>query len=352
MSFDPSLTEQQLSESIGAMVLLHASNQALIEVSITPSPSLWYPILNQELGAIENLVVDWRERGFLYFQQQILQQVVTCGQAFLDARAGMDQQFDQLVANFNPALQQQIANELNQLQAPVKAMQTSLAAYLAQLQQFQTALVAPHHNMVVTVARIQAQAAQIQAQITAINQEIANLQQQLVTDRQAIAKAKAAEHRGIVETIFGVLLAPVTGGLSLILAGIGVASIADAEEKVSQLQSQITSSHAQIVSDQGQLSDDDKQISTLKGLTLCVDMALTDIDNIVNALGSLRTGWSVLAGEIQSEAQNVAQSDNAQSAVMSQVWFDAACNGWQNIIQFAQDYANRNAPVAQYVQIG
>lgn len=352
MSFDPTQTEQQISDSIGAMVLLHASNQALIEVSITPSDSPWYPILDQELGTVENVVVDWRESGFLYFQQQILQQIVTCGQAFLDARPGIDQQFDALKANFSAALKQQIASELGLLQDPIDTMQSSLAAYLAQLQQFQTALDTPHHAMVVTVSQIQAEAASIQAEITAINQEIANLQQQLVTDRQAIAKARAAEHRGIAETIFGILLAPFTGGLSLILAGIGVASIAEAEEKVSALQSQIASSQAKIVSEQGELSNDEKQITTLKGLTMSVEMALSDIDGIVGALGNLRTGWSVLSGELQNEAQNVANSTSAPSALMSQVWFDAACDGWQNVIQFAQDYSNANAPVPKRVQIG
>lgn len=352
MSFDPAQTEQQISESIGAMVLLHASNQALIEVSITPSDSPWYQILDQELGAIEDVVVDWRESGLLYFQQEILQQVVSCGQAFCVARPRIDALFDALKANFDPALKQQIADQLSKLQAPVGTMQTSLSAYLAKLKQFQIALETPHHNMLVTISQIQADAASIQAEITAINQEIDSLQQQLVTDRQAIAKAEAAEHRGIAETIFGIVLAPFTGGLSLILAGIGVASIADAEEKISALKSRICSSQAKIVSDQGELGDDEKQISTLKGLTMSVDMALSDIDSIDAALANLRVGWGVLAGELQTEAQNVANSDNAQSALMSQVWFDAACVGWEDIIQFAQDYSTANAPVPKRVQIG
>lgn len=352
MSFDPAQTEQQISESIGAMVLLHSSNQALIEVSITPSDSPWYQILSQELGAIEDVIVDWRESGFLYFQQEILQQVVACGQAFSDARPKIDALFDALKANFDPALKQQIADELSKLQAPVGTLQTSLSAYLAKLKQFQIALETPHHNMLVTISQIQADAASIQAEITAINQEIDGLQQQLVTDRQAIAKAEAAEHRGIAETIFGIVLAPFTGGLSLILAGIGVASIAEAEEKISALKSRISASQAKIVSDQGELGDDEKQISTLKGLTMSVDMALSDIESIDAALANLRVGWSVLAGELQSEAQNVANSDNAQSAVMSQVWFDAACVGWEDIIQFAKDYSTANAPVPKRVQIG
>lgn len=352
MSFDPVRTETQISESIGAMVLLHSSNQALIEVSITPSDSPWYPILNSELGAMENLVVDWRQNGFLYFQQQILQQVVSCGESFLGARAKLDKLFEKLENDFSDTLKQQIVAELMALQSPVESLQSSISAYLDQLQSYQSALSAPYHRMVETASRVQAEEANIQAEIKVINAEIIQMKAQLIKDRQAIAKAKAARKRGITETIFGVLLSPFTGGLSLILAGIGVGTIAEAEEKMHALQSNITSSQRKIASDQVHLSDDQKQIATLHGLTMSVELAMSDISGIETALGRLGTSWSVLAGEISNEADNVAKSSNAKSALMSRVWFDAACDGWNNIIQFAKDYSSANAPTPRHVSIG
>ena len=107
--------EDQLTESVGAMVLLHASNQALIEVAISPSSSPWYQVLSQELGEVENLVVAWRRNGFLYFEQDILQQVIACGDGFLEAKAGVDLLFQQLQSDFSDQLKQQIAPEAERL---------------------------------------------------------------------------------------------------------------------------------------------------------------------------------------------------------------------------------------------
>lgn len=352
MSFDPDKTKQQISNSIGAMVLLHSSNQALIEVSITPSQSPWYPILNQELGTVENLVVDWRNNGFLYFQTQILQEIAKCGQAFIDAKQTIDGLFTRLDAQFSQNLKDQIAAELLKLQSPVTALQASIQTYIEKLASYQSALSVPHHKMLVTANQVQSQAKDIQSEITTINTQISDMKTQLIKDRQAIAKAEAAEHRGIAETIFGILLAPFTGGASLILAGIGVGSIVEGKEKINQLESNISSSQKQIASDQGHLSDDKKQIATLHGLTMSVDVALSDVANIDSALGSLRTSWSVLDGEIKAEAGNVSKATNAGEAIMGQIWFDAACIGWTNIIQFVQDYGTANAPTPKRVTIG
>ncbi len=352
MTFDAAQTEQQITQSMGAMLLLHASNQALIEVSITPSASPWYKILNRELGVVENLVVQWRQNGFLYFQQEILQQIVTCGQNFIDHQATIDGLFKQLEGNFSDDLKQQIVDAMEALESPVKAMISQLGAYGDKLQDYEKQLSTPLHNMLVTAGQIQAQAAKIQAEITSINAQIALLKQQVITDRRAIAKAKAARTRGIVETIFGVLLAPFTGGVSLILAGIGVGTIAEAEEKVNQLQSSISSYQKSIVNDQHSLSDDEKQIATLHGLTMSVEIAISDIKDIDTALDSLRTTWGVLLGSLQNAAKDVQNSNTAKEAIISQVWFDAACKTWQNIIDFARLMAEKNAPDPDHVKIG
>src|SRR5690606_40654466 len=106
----------------------------------------------------------------------------------------------------------------------------------------------------------------LKSQITEINQKIDNFKSQIKADREAIAKAKKAREKGIVETIFGVILAPITLGASLILAGIGVASIAEAESKISDMEKSISQYQKSIVSDQANLSDDQKEVTTLNSL--------------------------------------------------------------------------------------
>lgn len=352
MPFEAPETIRQLTDSMGAMLLLHSSNQALIEVSITPSASPWYPVLDAQLGSTENLVVGWRRNGYLYFQQGILAQVVTCGQGFLQAQPQLDALFDRLRVDMAPSIRAQILQALGALDAPVSAMISSLDGYLQRLATYQQALEGPYAQMTRTVAQIQAEAADIQAQITTINTRIAALQQQILTDRQAIAKAEAARRSGIVETVFGILLAPISGGASLILAGIGVATIADAQEQLDSLQSQLAGAQSEITTDQQALTTDQQQIATLQGLTMSVSVALTDIADISTALGVLRTTWSVLQGMLSGATDDVRNATTATQALLARVWFDAACDTWREVTTFAGNLLSADAPVPTHVSIG
>lgn len=166
------------------------------------------------------------------------------------------------------------------------------------------------------------------------------MQRQITTDRQAIAKAEAARTKGIVETIFGVVLAPLTGGVSLILAGIGVASITEAEEAVDGLEAAIRGYQTTIASDQADLADDAREIATLNGLTMCTQIALDDMSLIAGALDALRTTWSSLRDELASTAGKVQDAEDAQGAAVGQAWYHAAAADWDVIIPEAQGLQN------------
>lgn len=352
MAFDASQTNQQISDSIGSMLLLNASCQALIEVSIAPSASPWYPVLDQELGQAQDLVVGWRQNGYRYFQDEILAQIDACAKAFLAAQPGIDALFKQLQGQFDSSVQARIVAQLNALRAPVQGMINAIDGYTTRLGDFERKLGQPYARMNTSIAQIQAQEADIQQQIASINQQIQQLQQQVQADRDAIAKAQAQKTRGFIETVFGVLLTPFTGGLSLILAGIGVATLAQAQEKVDALQATISQYQGTISADQQALSSDQQQVATLNGLSLSLSLALNDISSIDTALEALQVSWSVLAGELDNASGDVAKALDAQQAIIAQVWFDAACNSWRTIEAFVESMQANNAPVPKRVAIG
>ena len=352
MPFDPVQTALQINQSVSAMALLNSSCQGLIETSITPSTSPWYPVLDKELGTVENLVVGWRQSGFLYFQQQIVQQVGSCGQAFLKAQPRIDGQFVELEQNFTQALLQKIANELTKLEDPVNGMIVAIAAYGARLKIFETALEAPAQAMAQTIAQVQAQEQDIAAEIAQINSQLATLQQQLQTDRAAIAKAEAKRTSGIFETIFGVLLAPFTGGASLVLAGFGVASLVEAQAEVSHLEDEISGYQQQIVGDTAHLTTDQQQVATLQGLLVSTNVASSDIAQLFSALDALRITWGVLLGELQNSAATVAKAESYENALVAKVFFDAACNAWQQILDLTGGLAGMDPPTPTMVTVG
>ncbi len=352
MSFTTDQTQTQINTAVGAFLLLHSSNQAIIEADVAENDSAWYPIIMNELGAAENLVVQWRQNGFLYFKQQVLQAIMSAGQAFLNAQQPIDTLFQQLQNNFSSTTRQQIVDQLNQLSSPIQSLNDSINSYLTQLKNFQVNMETPLNNMEKTAAQVQSQAADIQSEIEQINAHIADLKQQIITDRKAIAEAKKKRDEGIGETIFGIIFAPFTGGLSLILAGIGVASIAEGEEKINQLESTISNYQSEISNDQSHLQQDQRQIATLKSLNMSLEIAIQDMNYTQTALDSLRTTWSFLNGELSTAAQKVANSNTAQEAIMQKVWFDAAINVWSEIVPFCQQLTNNNAPQPKRVTIG
>lgn len=61
--------------------------------------------------------------------------------------------------------------------------------------------------------------------------------------------------------------------------------------------------------------------------------------------------WGVLLGELGNAAGNVAQS-NAQQAIVAQVFFDAACHGWQAIDAYVAAMQGQVVPPPNIVTIG
>ena len=318
----------RIDASMGAVVLLNSSCQAVIEADIQVEDSDWYPQLDAELGAAEDLVLAWRQSGVLYFKTEILEAIAQASQAFTAAQPGVDSLLDTLKNGPSADAQTQLVAALDALQPPVQAVADQCGSYLGKLKLFEAAMQAPHSNMETTIGQVQAQAQSLQTQIVAINAQVASLKTRIQTDRDAIAQAESKRAAGIAETIFGVLLTPFTGGASLLLAGIGVASIAEADSMISGMQDQISSYQQTIAGDQTTLTGDQQVVSALQGLTLSTGLVLADMDRIGAALDALRTGWTAYTGELGDVVAKLTASALAPDVIIVQAWYDAACTEW------------------------
>ncbi len=332
MAFDGATTNAQLDASLNAVVLLDSSCQAVIEAEVQDVGGDWYTQLDQELGAAEELVIAWRRGGVGGFTADVLTPVGACGAAFASGRAAIDAAYAALEQEVTPDGVAHLTAALNGLTGPLQAVADGVGEYQANLKAFASSMLTAEEHMNATIAAVQAQASQIQAQIATINEQITSLQQQIATDRAAIAQAKSEETTGIVETIFGVLLAPITGGASLILAGIGVASIGQAESLIDGMEATISGYQQTIAGDQANLSQDQQAITALNGLTLSANLVLGDLTSIDTALDSLRATWSTLGGELANTLAELGSAtlDTDQVAV-SHAWFDAACLQWSQV---------------------
>jgi peptidoglycan hydrolase CwlO-like protein len=195
-------------------------------------------------------------------------------------------------------------------------------------------------KMAQTVGEIQEQESQLRTEINAINSNIAELKKQIQADREAIAKAQAEKSKGIKETILGIMLAPLTGGASLILAGIGVSSISEAEGKIKILQDTINNYQGKISGYQQQMTQDQKEISSLNGILLTADIVLKDIEMIGTALDPLKTNWEAFEKEINDVIEKIGRAENSSDIILQKAWYEAACDEWNAIVPHLESIQN------------
>ena len=326
---------QQLSSNATAAANLSVSCQGILDTRLQPVASPWYAGLNRELQQAQALTTEWRDRFAKELQTDVLTCVIHCGQAFATQRNIITNLFDSAGGDFASVKTQLIA-ALTSLQSSTRMIVGTTANYEAQLRDWGQRLREVQVSMSGTVGQIQAEAGDLQAQIATTNSAIAAMTAEVIRDRQAIAEAQSQNTSGIVETIFGVLFAPFTGGLSLILAGIGVASIVEAQSKVNALESTIKSYQDRIVASQQALNQDQAQLVTLNGLLVSGNIALSDVDVSSRMLDQVRTSWDAFFQEMSGVVSKISNAQNASVWVVEKAWFTAACNEWDTIVTGAQ----------------
>ena len=351
MSFQGDQVIDQTTQTVNAILLLNSSCQAMIEAMIEPSSSSWYNTLNNLLGASESLIIDWRKSGYLYFYNTTLSDISNCAQVFLDNADTINALLNTTKGELNDNNKTQLINALETLNAPIDRFSSTIEGYESALADLDKNMQSVLNDMQSSIAEIQNEEAALKSEIDTINQYITNLKKQIKTDREAIAKAKSERTKGIVETIFGVVLAPVTFGGSLVLAGIGVSSIVEAEDKIDDMQSDISSYQQKISGEQAQLSDDEKEVSTLNGLAMSADILVNDINFITLSIDPLRTSWQVLSNELAGCQSNIEKAESADDIVLVEAWFNSACAEMSSVVTSCNAMLNQNVSSSK-VSIG
>ncbi len=333
MSLDANNLNQQLNSSASATSNLNISCQGILDTHIAQSSSPWYGTLVAELQAAQNLAQEWLANYSNKLNTDILTSIVNCGQSFTSERADILNMFDNPVNGSNGS---PLQGALIHLQQMVQTISTNVSNYETLLRNWGEMLQQAHDNMAATIGQIQAQENDLSSQIKAINTNIATLQEQIKQDRKVIAEAESHRTTGIIETIFGVVFAPFTGGLSLILAGIGVSSIAEAQSKVEAMEQTIKDYQTKIVSAQQNLNQDQAQLVTLQALTFSAGIALSDMEVALQMLDSVKTTWDTFSQEMSGVINKISKAENAGMLVVEKAWFNAACDEWAVIVSGAQ----------------
>jgi hypothetical protein len=355
--------EGQLSTSANTMDNLTAACQGILETKLAPSSNHWYGALNGELQRLQSLAAQWRDQYASQYREEVLTCILHCGQGFQSSRAAITQLFALAQTDLTGA-KAGLQTQFGALSAKTQMISATVSGYEAGLRRWGQNLQVAHDQMASTIQQIQSEQAELQSQINGLNATITAMQAAIIRDRQAIAQARAARDKGIVETIFGIVFAPFTGGLSLILAGIGVSSIVEAESKVTAMEQSLASYQGRIIAGQQNLTQDQAQIATLRALTFPVTIALSDTESGLALLDTVRTSWDAFFQEMGGVTAKIANAQNAAAVIVEQAWFNAACAEWDLIVTGTQGIIgaelstrnvtcpNCNVPVIRVVPTG
>jgi hypothetical protein len=334
MSLNSLQINEQLDANASATANLSVSCQAILSTYLHPVASPWYRSLNSLLQQAQSLAAQWRNNHASELHIGVLTYVLQCGQAFAAQQENVTHLFS--VGDNIPGVKAQLVEVLTGLRNSTHMIISGIANYEARLLDWGERLDSVQRGMNHTVAEIQAEAGNLQARIAAANAAIAAMATELIRDRQVIAEARCKSNNGIVETVFGVLFAPFTGNLSLILTGIGVASMMETQTKVSALESTIKSYQDRIAAAQQMLNRDQAQLVTLNGLLVSGSIALSDVQAASRTLDQLRTSWNAFFEEMSGVVGMIANEQYPSAWEVEKAWFVAACREWDAIVAGAQ----------------
>jgi hypothetical protein len=323
MSLGASHMNNQLTSYRATTDNLTAACKGIMITELAHSSSAWHNSLQSELTKAQLIARAWVNEISTVWQGKVLDCIAHCKNRFSQDKGLIAQLFDQ--AQTDPAKRGQLLAMLAALDREIQLVAGATYEYGAIFSAWGQKLQIVHDRMKTMIGDIQAKESSVAAEIAATNALIAELKQQVTRERQAIAEAKSKESAGIVETIFGVLLAFVSLGASLVLAGIGVASIVEAEEKVAALEATISSYQSKIVAQSKNLSRDQAQIAALQGLIAPIGIALEDLEIAAQLVDNSKVGWHAFSQEMQDTLGKIEKAETAEVLIVQKAWFHAAC---------------------------
>ena len=143
------------------------------------------------------------------------------------------------------------------------------------------------------------------------------------------------------------LLAPVTGGASLIVSGIGGAAIIGGAVTWGVMQAKINSQFNEIAEDQKKISDDKRQLVALQGLSLAANSAISSIATATSALSDVKVMWTMFQNDLQGTMNKLEKTDENLSAIVNKAYVIAAQKEWNLAVQFAQQLSGMTVQVQE-----
>jgi hypothetical protein len=305
-------------------------------VAPVPKPS-WFDALQLNLDAAQAAANDWINHIAPTVTASVPQAVLDYGSTY-QALSG------QIVSicNANPMAKGatnpfviQVQELIQALLDQAKQILDTIDATSTRLEAWGETLQTAHNNLATGAASIQNAEVALQTDVTNMNTAIASLNTTIAALNKELMDAQIAVGVGIFLGVVGLALAPVSGGASLLVGGIGVAAIIGGAVEWSKIQSQINSDFSQISADQQEKSADQAQIVALQGLSTASDQAVSNAALAKSSLSDFRSSWSGFHDDLTDVINNLTTADQELSTLLQEAFTNVALNDWNLAVAFA-----------------
>jgi hypothetical protein len=344
-------TNSSTASGFASLQIVTASCHGVLNTQfIAPSPKpSWFDDLNGKLDAAKVLANQWIDDIAPKLTASIPSHVIDYGTTYT---ALTDQIVDLLNKNptakgkDNPVVQQVFAL-ISALHDEIETIITDVIGTQEQLKIWGDAMQKSHDDLFAGAANIQSLQVDLQADIGKMNAAIQGLRAQIDAENKAIVAGALAIGVGLFALVVGIALAPVTGGASLIVSGIGGAAIIGGAVTWGVMQAKINGQFDEIAEDQNKISDDKRQLVALQGLSLAANSAISSIATATSALSDVKVMWTMFQNELQGTMDKLEKTDENLSAIVNKAYIIAAQNEWNLAVQFAQQLSGMTVPVEQ-----
>ncbi|HEX2740980.1 MAG TPA: HBL/NHE enterotoxin family protein [Rubrobacter sp.] len=305
-----------------------------------PSPKpKWFDDLSGKLDAAKVLANQWIDDIAPQMTASIPSHVIDYGTTY---SAITDEIVRLLEANrnatrtSNPQVFQQVSELIKALHESVDSIITEIQDTQGQLKDWGDAMQTSHDDLFNGAANIQSAQTELGTEIDKMNNAIKGLRELIDGENKAIAVGAGAIGIGLFALVVGIAFAPVTGGASLIVSGIGAAAIIGGAVDWGIMQSRINSQFSEIAKDQQKIDDDKRQLVALQGLSLAANSAINSVATATQALSDVKVLWTTFQNELKGTMNNLDKADTALSAIVSEAQVKAAKKEWDLAVDFAQ----------------
>jgi Bacillus haemolytic enterotoxin (HBL) len=342
-------TDDKTASGFASLHIVTTACHGVLNTNFTaPSPKPdWFDDLSQKLDSAKVLANQWIDDIAPKITASIPTHVINYGTTY-------DAITDQIVEllDENPLAKGKDDPTIQQVSALIQALEQEASQIIGEIEETQTqlktwgdAMQKAHDDLFNGAAAIQNAEADLQADIDKMNNAIAGLRTQIDEQNKIIAGMGAMIGIGLLALVVGIALAPVTGGASLIVAGIGGLAVVGGAVTWGVMQDKINDEFDEIAKDQQRLNDDQRQLVALQGLSLSANAAISSIAIATSTLSDVKTMWTVFQNEIQGTIDKLEKADEALIAIVKKADVLAAQKEWKLAVQFAEQLVGMNVSV-------